>query len=51
MEPKEGSETSAFKSQTPGKYPKEDILHEFSIVGCAGFKENLIVSYSDASGM
>jgi len=25
MEPIEGSETSAFKPQTPGKYPKEDI--------------------------
>jgi hypothetical protein len=24
MEPIEGSETSAFKSQTPGKYPKEN---------------------------
>ena len=23
----EGSETSAFKPQTPGKYPKENILH------------------------
>jgi hypothetical protein len=27
MEPIEGSETSAFKPQTPGKYPKENILH------------------------
>jgi hypothetical protein len=27
MEPIEGSETSAFKTQTPGKYPKENILH------------------------
>jgi len=26
MEPIEGSETSAFKPQTPGKYPKENIL-------------------------
>ena len=26
MEPIEGSETSAFKSQTRGKYPKENIL-------------------------
>ena len=26
MEPMEGSETSAFKTQTPGKYPKENIL-------------------------
>ena len=26
MEPIEGSETSAFKTQTPGKYPKENIL-------------------------
>jgi hypothetical protein len=25
MEPIEGSETSAFKTQTPGKYPKENI--------------------------
>jgi len=24
----EGSETSAFKPQTPGKYPKENILHK-----------------------
>jgi hypothetical protein len=27
MEPIEDSETSAFKTQTPGKYPKENILH------------------------
>jgi len=26
MEPIEGSETSAFKPQTPGKYPKENIV-------------------------
>ena len=28
MEPIEGSETSAFKPQTQGKYPKENILHK-----------------------
>ena len=28
MEPIEGSETSAFKPQTPGKYPKENILQK-----------------------
>ena len=28
MEPIEGSETSAFKPQTPGKYPKENIIHK-----------------------
>jgi len=28
MEPIEGSETSAFKPQMPGKYPKENILHK-----------------------
>ena len=28
MEPIEGSETSAFKPQTPRKYPKENILHK-----------------------
>jgi len=28
MEPIEGSETSAFKTQTPGIYPKEKILHK-----------------------
>ena len=28
MEPIEGSETSAFKPQTPGKNPKENILHK-----------------------
>ena len=28
MEPIEGSETSAFKPQAPGKYPKENILHK-----------------------
>ena len=28
LEPIEGSETSAFKPQTPGKYPKENILHK-----------------------
>jgi hypothetical protein len=27
MEPTEGSETSAFKIQTPGKYPKEYLPH------------------------
>jgi hypothetical protein len=30
MEPIEGSETSAFEPQTPGKYPKENILHRDS---------------------
>ena len=28
MEPIEGSETSAFKTQTPGNYPKENTLHK-----------------------
>jgi hypothetical protein len=28
MEPIEGSKTSAFKTQTLGKYPKENILHK-----------------------
>ena len=28
MEPIEGSETSAFRPQTPGNYPKENILHK-----------------------
>jgi len=28
MEPIKGSETSAFKTQTPGKYPKENILQQ-----------------------
>jgi len=28
MEPIEGSETSAFRTQTPGNYPKENILHK-----------------------
>jgi len=28
MEPIEGSETSAFKPQTPGNYSKENILHK-----------------------
>ena len=27
MEPIEGSETSAFRTQTPANYPKENILH------------------------
>jgi len=36
MEPIEGSETSAFKRQTPGKYPKENILHQTSISTCFG---------------
>jgi hypothetical protein len=30
MDPIEDSETSAFKPQTPGKYPKENILHLIS---------------------
>jgi len=29
MEPIEGSETSAFKPQMPGKYPKENILQNY----------------------
>ena len=29
MEPIEGSETSAFKTQIPGQYPKENILHDY----------------------
>jgi len=29
MEPIEGSETSAFRTQTPGKYPKENVLQEW----------------------
>jgi len=28
MEPIEGSETSVFKTQTPGKDPKENILYK-----------------------
>ena len=28
MEPIEGSETSAFRTPTPGNYPKENILHK-----------------------
>jgi len=28
MEPIEGSETSAFRTQTPGNYPKENIRHK-----------------------
>ena len=33
MEPIEGSKTSAFKPQTPGKYPKENILqHQSSLI-------------------
>jgi len=28
MEPIEGSETSAFRTQTPGNYPKENIPHK-----------------------
>ena len=28
MEPIEGSETSAFRTQTPGNYAKENILHK-----------------------
>jgi len=28
MEPIEVSETSAFRTQTPGNYPKENILHK-----------------------
>ena len=30
MEPIEGSESSAFRTQTPGNYPKENILQEGS---------------------
>jgi hypothetical protein len=28
MKPIEGSKTSAFKTQMPGNYPKENILHK-----------------------
>jgi hypothetical protein len=28
MEPIDGSETSAFRTQAPGNYPKENILHK-----------------------
>jgi hypothetical protein len=28
MEPIEGSEKSAFRTQMPGNYPKENILHK-----------------------
>jgi hypothetical protein len=28
MKPIEGSKMLAFKTQTPGKYPKENILHK-----------------------
>ena len=39
MEPIEGSETSAFKPQTPGKYPKENILHKNITVYVMGYTE------------
>jgi len=29
MEPTEGSETSAVINQTPGNYPKENLLYDF----------------------
>jgi hypothetical protein len=29
MEPIKGSETSAIRNQTPGNYPKENIIHTF----------------------
>ena len=37
MEPIEGSETSASKPQTPGKYPKENILQNdlIAVVSCS----------------
>jgi hypothetical protein len=28
LEPKGGSETSAFRTHTPGNYPKENMLHK-----------------------
>ena len=31
MEPIRSSETSAIKTQTPGNYPKRNILHYFSV--------------------
>ena len=31
MEPIEGFETSAFRTPTPGNYPKENILHEIEL--------------------
>jgi hypothetical protein len=33
MEPIESSETSAFKTRTPGKNPKENIIHTYPSVG------------------
>jgi len=36
MEPIEGSETSAFRTQTLGNYPKENILHATTFWGQNG---------------
>ena len=37
MEPIEGSETSAFKPQTPGKYPQKNILQFMLSLSCSIF--------------
>jgi hypothetical protein len=48
MEPIEGYETSAFKPQTPGKYPKENIPHKYTNLPCKilqSFKKNSIINH------
>jgi len=39
MELTEGSETSAIRIQTPGNYPKENILHYFTLLNYSKFPE------------
>jgi hypothetical protein len=48
MEPIEGSEMLAFKPQTPGKYPKENILHKEQ---SESLKSRLSVYFTDRSDM
>ena len=43
MEPIEGSETSAFKPQTPGKYPKENILQVTNVIKLVRLEKTVVV--------
>jgi len=38
MEPTESSETSAFSTRTPGRYPKENALQFFNILLVLNFE-------------
>jgi hypothetical protein len=47
MEPIEGSETSAFRTQTPGKYPKENTLQKVLTLKNRNHLLNFFVLFND----